>query len=201
MPSTPAEPSALVQRRQRQVQQRIVAAASDLFAARGFDAVSVTDIAARADVGRTTFFRYFGDKSEVVFAREQEMLEAIVDAAEQQRPTESPRSVREAVEQLAPIVLDLCGRATADPEDYARHVRLLEEHLELRARDALKLQQVADRLTEVLVGRGADAGVAVLAAQVALACYQTARRRAQAPGDLVGQTRAAFDQVLVLGAS
>ena len=45
--------------------------------ARGFGGVSVGDIAERAEVGRTTFFRHFGDKQEVVFANEQALLDAI----------------------------------------------------------------------------------------------------------------------------
>jgi hypothetical protein len=42
--------------------------------AHGFDKVSVSDIAERAEVGGTTFFRYFGDKQEVVFAKQQVSL-------------------------------------------------------------------------------------------------------------------------------
>ena len=57
-PSTPV-PASLMERKRRLVQQRIIKAADELFAAEGFDNVSVSDIAERADVGRTTFFRYF----------------------------------------------------------------------------------------------------------------------------------------------
>jgi hypothetical protein len=60
-------PLPLVERKQRQARQRIIEAARELFLERGFDGVSVGDIAERAEVGRTTFFRHFGDKQEVVF--------------------------------------------------------------------------------------------------------------------------------------
>jgi len=192
-------PASLVERKQRLVQQRIVEAASELFDARGFDNVSVTDIAARAEVGRTTFFRYFGDKSEVVFAKEQEMLDAIVSSAAEGGTSGTARTAGEAVEQLRPIVLDLCERATADAKGFTRHTQLLERHLELRARDALKLQQISDKLSEVLTDRGTDEATAVFAAQVALACYQTARRRADTPRALPAAAREAFDQALALG--
>jgi AcrR family transcriptional regulator len=66
MASTPP----LVERKQRAARERIVRAATELFAERGYSKVSVSDIAERAEVGRTTFFRHFGDKQEVVFARE-----------------------------------------------------------------------------------------------------------------------------------
>jgi hypothetical protein len=38
-----------------------------------------------------------------------------------------------------------------------------------------------------------------LAAQIALACYETARRRARTAADLVSESGAAFDEVLTLG--
>jgi AcrR family transcriptional regulator len=192
-------PSAtLVERKQQRARQRIVDAAAELFEGQGFDNVSVTDIAARADVGRTTFFRYFGDKAEVVFAKEQEMLDAITHSASLQSlgPADT---AGQAIGQLRDVVLDLCARATTDAEGYARHARLLEEHVELRAREALKLQLIADRLSEILVGHGTDEATAVFAAQVALACYQTARRRAHRPQALAEEARAAFEQVLALG--
>nr|WP_239001050.1 TetR family transcriptional regulator [Jiangella asiatica] len=54
-------------RKQQRTREAIIDAAHALFAERGFDNVTVTDIAERAEVGRSTFFRYFGDKQEVVF--------------------------------------------------------------------------------------------------------------------------------------
>jgi AcrR family transcriptional regulator len=194
---TPALP--LVERKRRQARQRIIQAARELFLERGFDDVSVGDIAERAEVGRTTFFRYFGDKQEVVFALEQELLETITAAA-QADDTPAARNATEAVEQLRPILLALCAQATADPEAYARHFQLIDQHPELRARDAVKMQQIADRLSDLLIHRGSDEATAVFAAQVALACYQTAKRLGNNPHTLLDETRAAFRQALTLGA-
>jgi AcrR family transcriptional regulator len=194
---TPALP--LVERKRRQARQRIIQAARELFLERGFDDVSVGDIAERAEVGRTTFFRYFGDKQEVVFALEQELLETITAAA-QADDTRAARNATEAVEQLRPILLALCAQATADPEAYARHFQLIDQHPELRARDAVKMQQIADRLSDLLIHRGSDEATAVFAAQVALACYQTAKRLGNNPHTLLDETRAAFRQALTLGA-
>ena len=192
-------PLPLVERKRRQARQRIIQAAEELFRARGFDNVSVGDIAERAEVGRTTFFRHFGDKQEVVFAKEQELLEMIA-AAGQADDTPAARSATEAVEQLRPILLALCAQATADPEAYTRHFQLIDQHPELRGRDAAKMQQIAGKLSDLLIHRGSDEATAVFAAHVALACYQTARRLANNPHTLEDDTRAALSRALTLGA-
>ena len=191
-------PLPLVERKRRQARQRIIQAAEELFLARGFDEVSVGDIAERAEVGRTTFFRHFGDKQEVVFARWQELLETIA-AAGQAEGTAPPRSATEAVEQLRPVVLALCAQAAADPEAYSRHFQLVGQHPELRARDAVKMQQIAGKLSDLLIHRGSDEATALFAGQVAIACYQTARRLGNNPHTLVDETGAAFRRVLALG--
>jgi len=46
----------------------VVAAALDLFASQGFEATSVEQIAQAAGVSRSTFFRQFGGKDDVVFS-------------------------------------------------------------------------------------------------------------------------------------
>jgi AcrR family transcriptional regulator len=190
-------PLPLVERKRRQARQRIVQAAEELFLARGFDNVSVSDIAERAEVGRTTFFRYFGDKQEVAFAKGEELLETI--AAADGDDTAAPLSATEAIEQLCPIVLALSAQVTADPEAYTRHFQLVEQNPELRARDALKMQQIADTLSDLLIHRGTDEATALFAAQIALACYQTAKRHGNDPLTLVDETRFAFRRVVTLG--
>jgi AcrR family transcriptional regulator len=192
-------PLPLVERKQRQARQRIIEAARELFLERGFDGVSVGDIAERAEVGRTTFFRHFGDKQEVVFAQEQELLDTIT-AAGRAEGIPAPRSATEAVEQLRPVVLALCAQATADPEDYTRHFQLIEQHPELRARDAVKTQQIADQLSELLIHRGSDEATARFAGQIVIACYQTAKRLGNNPHTLVDETGAALSRALTLGA-
>jgi AcrR family transcriptional regulator len=190
-------PLPLVERKQRQARQRIIEAARELFLERGFDGVSVGDIAERAEVGRTTFFRHFGDKQEVVFAREQELLDAVTVG--QAHDTPAPRNAAQAVEQLRPVVLGLCAQAAADPEAYTSHFQLIEQHPELRARDAVKTQQFADKLSDILIHRGSDEATARLAGQIAIACYQTAKRLGNNPRTLVDETRTAFRRVLALG--
>ncbi len=194
-----SRPLPLVERKQRQARQRILEAARELFDERGFDGVSVGDIAERAEVGRTTFFRHFGDKQEVVFGKEQELLD-MVTAAARAEGIPAPRSATEAVEQLGPVLLAVCAQAAADPDAYTRHFQLIERHPELRARDAVKTQQIADELCELLVHRGAGEAVARLAAQIAIACYQTVKHLDNNPRTLVERTRASLALALTLGA-
>jgi AcrR family transcriptional regulator len=146
----------------------------------------------------TTFFRHFGDKQEVVFANEQELLDTIVTAGQADDPP-APRNATEAVEQLRPILLALCAQATADPEAYTRHFELIAQNPELRDRDAVKTQQIADKLSELLIHRGSDDATAVLAGQIAISCYLTAKRLGNNPHTLVDKTMDAFRQALTLG--
>lgn len=56
---------------------RVVAAALDLFASQGFDQTSVEQIAKAAGVSRSTFFRQFGGKDDVVFADHELLLDQL----------------------------------------------------------------------------------------------------------------------------
>ncbi|WP_029367810.1 TetR/AcrR family transcriptional regulator [Mycobacterium sp. UM_WWY] len=54
--------------------ERLVSAAFELFEERGYEAASVDDIAARAQVGRTTAFRQFGSKEALIFPDHEALL-------------------------------------------------------------------------------------------------------------------------------
>src|SRR5689334_12921364 len=58
---------------------RVVAAALELFADQGFDQTSVEQIAKAAGVSRSTFFRQFGGKDDVVFADHEFLLARLRD--------------------------------------------------------------------------------------------------------------------------
>lgn len=55
----------------------VIAAALDLFADNGFDQTSVEQIASAAGVSRSTFFRQFGGKDDVVFADHEVLLASL----------------------------------------------------------------------------------------------------------------------------
>ena len=63
MTSPAPGPGTLRERKKQRVREEIYNAALDLLAEQPYDKVSVDDICARAQVGRATFFRFYGTKA------------------------------------------------------------------------------------------------------------------------------------------
>jgi AcrR family transcriptional regulator len=195
-PPNPTRPP-LRERKKQQVRERIVDRAYALFGARGFAAVTISDIVDAAEVSRSTFFRYFGDKQEVVFAYEQQFREALVAAAHAE-PASSPDDLGTALEQLRTLVVGAYRTAAARPHS-AVHERLIDANPELLDRHTRKLMLFAEDMAALLVARGAAPSIAGLAAHIAVACCLAARGDVD-PGEMASAVGRRFDDVLEMGA-
>lgn len=113
---------------------RLVAAAFELFEEHGFDGTTAEDIARRAGVGRTTFFRAFGSKEDVIFP-EHELLLGRIEA---RLATATAATGSVAVTEAARIVL----RHYLDEGELARtRYRLVGTVPSLRARETGGIHQ------------------------------------------------------------
>jgi AcrR family transcriptional regulator len=78
------------ERRKRETREAIVLAAERLFDQRGFDAVTVAEIAAAAEISVKTLFTYFRSKEDLVFADEERLLARLLGMVDERAPGRTP---------------------------------------------------------------------------------------------------------------
>lgn len=151
------------ERRRERVRAEVVTAALDLAEARGWEHVTVDDIAAAVDMAPRTFFRYFATKDDVLFTDYGEKFERL-RAGLAARPDDEPieTSVREAM-------LSLADGYSAERDLTLRKTRLIAETPSLAGRSAQRRnewqQLVAGAIAERLgVDPARDLRAQVLAA-------------------------------------
>jgi AcrR family transcriptional regulator len=129
------------------VRQEIVRAAWPLFAARGYERTTVSEIARAAGVSRRTFFRYFSTKEDVVVGTSDALAEDVL-AALAGRPLREPPFV--AIRRALRPVLE--SRLT-DSEEARAIIRLLRESRTLRRAMLERHARMEERLTALLAAR------------------------------------------------
>jgi AcrR family transcriptional regulator len=150
---------------------RMIRAAMELFAERGFEQTTAGDIAERAGVTERTFFRHFADKREVLFDGSETMQRAAYDA------------ILAAAADLSPLDAALAGMAAGgglleDRRDHAvRRSRIIAANPSLQERELLKLAGIADAAAEALRTRGVAEPTASLAAHSAVTVFHAAFAR------------------------
>lgn len=150
-------------------QGRLQQAALQLFSERGFDVVTVAEIAGRAGVTERTFFRHFADKREVLFAGQEDLQATFVEGI-RDAPTDA--TVLEAIA----AGLD-AGGALLDGErgpEYARmRAGVIAQHPALQERELLKLAGLSQNVAAALAARGVPDVRARIAGELTVSVFMT----------------------------
>ena len=137
----------LRERHRRRTAAELEEAALTLFTEKGFDAVTIDDIATAADVSRRTFFRYFASKEDVILSDHPRRLGEL-QAALDRRPDDEP-----ALTALRQAILSLAGRFEQQREHMLRRFRLITETPALEARSLCLQRNWETGVTAMLADR------------------------------------------------
>ena len=154
--------------------QRLREAAFELFERHGYDATSVDEIADLAGVGRSTFFRHFRSKEDVIFPDHSDLLARMRGRLASAGPADTASAVTDA----ARIVL----RRYLEEGELARsRYRLTRTVPPLRAREIANMQQYQREFREFVrawTGErpGEDLRAELLASAIVVAHNQVLRR-------------------------
>lgn len=183
-------------RKKDRTRRALQAEALRLFAEKGFQATTIEEIAAAADVAPRTFFRYFPTKDEVVFwPAYLSMLPEFVAA----RPAGEP-----AVEALCHGIVDGLGAVYGqDRERVLERLKLAFRtralHPRLRQQQASSAVGMARILADRLGGRPDDLEIRAIAAAIAAALWVAAEewQATDGRGDLGRLIERALRTVLI----
>ena len=191
----------LRERKKQQTREAIHRAAMRLFAERGFEATTIADIAAAADIAPRTFFSYFASKEEAVFPKFQAAL-ADFDRAMRER---SPGTT--ALAALREWIVEAAERYMGDVDAARLEAQLRRESPAVAACDLRHTRQFERRLAEAVgedFGEPADALRPRLVAAAAVAALQASsdaadviiEKDAQAARELMADPVAFLDDAL-----
>ena len=157
--------------RRIRTQHDIVAAALRLFTARGYAAVTVSEVAAAAGVGERTLYRYFAGKEELLFADDEVYRAELRSGIESQPPERAPFTCLHAASMHV-------ARLLQDRQDEVRRrARVIASSDALSAREQAKHVAWASVLSDALAERGVGADDAALLGRITVACYDEALDR------------------------
>src|SRR5438270_2868679 len=184
----------LRERRKRLTAAELEAAALRLFGERGFDSVTVDDIAAEADVSRRTFFRYFASKEAVLLADHFVQLSRLREAMAA-RPPDEP-----ILTALRNALLSITGDFGDRKEKIILRGHIMRDTPSLQARSLVHQKAWEEAMEEMVAERlGVDPAVDLrpgVVAATALAAMRVAYNNwlaAGAGGDLIAMTTEALD--------
>jgi AcrR family transcriptional regulator len=146
-------------------------AAIELYGERGFEQVTVAEIAARAGLTERTFFRHFADKREILFDGQGTLRDLFVDAI---------AAAPEGASPLAAVAagLEAAGDAFEGRRQHAlQRQAVIAAHPGLQERELIKLAALASALADALRCRGVGEPVASLTAEAGVAVFKVAFAR------------------------
>lgn len=159
--------------------ERLAASALELFASHGFERTTVAEIAAEAGLTERTFFRYYADKPEVLFAGQDEFEGLFLAGLAASSSTNPMDLVAAALDHAAAFFPD-------ERRAWSRgRQAVVSGNGALTERELHKLSALADALTSALVERDVDPTAAVLAAEAGVSVF----RRSFAAWIAEGETR------------
>ncbi|MEU1370720.1 helix-turn-helix domain-containing protein [Streptomyces sp. NPDC005803] len=156
----------LRERKKIQTRRRLLAEATRLFSERGFDQVSVAEIADAADVSKMTVFNYFDSKEDLVLAPMEEHIGDVARVVRDRVSGESAvagmrRQFLAAIERRDPSV------GMSDSPVALGLLQLIQQTPALLTRAHAFFARTDELLVDALVGEGEDRAVArVVAAQL-----------------------------------
>ena len=142
------EAGGLRERSKARRREAIIRAALELFADRGYDATTIADIAAAAEVAPRTVAMYFPSKQDIAMARFSQSVDELTSALRDRGPGESETAV---------LSRWLQGGADADEELKALSARMFAVNPEL---NALRTARMASAIAEGAARLASDIGAA-----------------------------------------
>lgn len=147
---------------------RLREAALVLYEDRGYEATTITQIAAQAGVTERTYFRHFADKREVLFDGETELRDVMTSAITSAPERLTPAALVQ-IAYSAAIPLFVIGRTEAQ-----RRARIIATSSALQERAHAKALALTRALTDALAKRGVPVPAACLSARVGAAVFERA---------------------------
>ncbi|PWI44773.1 TetR/AcrR family transcriptional regulator [Streptomyces sp. ICBB 8177] len=149
--------------------ERLQRAALELFATRGYEQTTATEIARSVGLTERTFFRHFTDKREVLFHGQHLLEEAFVTG------------MRSAPADASPLDVVMCALRSASEfftDERRPHSRtrqsVIDRNPALQERELHKLDSLAATVAESLRARGVGEPSATLAAKTGMTVFGTA---------------------------
>jgi AcrR family transcriptional regulator len=166
----------LRERKKQATRELIADAAMKLFSQRGFDAVTVAEVAEEAGVSEKTVFNYFPTKEDLFFDEIEEREAALIASLRSRKPGESMLSA------LSRTAAANCERLTS--EHFANFAKLIEDSPSLQNKERQMFARFTRTVAQELVAEGTPEAEAAVASAATAGVYAwmfaTARQRALA---------------------